>query len=181
MEGLSKTQSHPLFFQATSAVQKYDQTHAAKLKSSLEKLCWASSSVWASSEPAKSRYGNIYSPLSWFHLEVFFFCHPFLSRFHRLTENICFSFPAAFPSRGSRPPRHGYHTGQEWRGQYPLCSHQCLCLTWQKRVRMPARSLIVPASTVTASYCGLNLKCLFRFILPVKAHIVSQLADFHLV
>lgn len=34
----------------------------------------------------------------------------------------CFSFLLAFPPCGSCPPRHGHHTGQEQRGQYP-----CVC------------------------------------------------------
>lgn len=33
--------------------------------------------------------------------------------------------PPAFPSCGCCPPRHGHHTGQEQRGQYPLCTRVC--------------------------------------------------------
>lgn len=129
MEGLSKTQSHPLFFKPLP-----------QCRNTTKHTLLNSNQVWKSSVgrlPLCELQVNLLNHVMGIYtahcldsiLRFFFFCHPFLSRFHRLTENICFSFPAAFPSRGSRPPRHGYHTGQEWRGQYPLCSHQCLCLT----------------------------------------------------
>lgn len=47
-----------------------------------------------------------------------------------MTEHmVCFFFPpsTAFPSCGCCSPRYGHHTGQEQRGQYPLCTHTCAC------------------------------------------------------
>lgn len=48
-----------------------------------------------------------------------------------MTEHmVCFFFPpsTAFPSCGCCSPRYGHHTGQEQRGQYPLCTHTCACV-----------------------------------------------------
>lgn len=58
----------------------------------------------------------------------------FLSVWLRLYDrtHVLFFFlfpppPPAFPSCGCCSPRYGHHTGQEQRGQYPLCTHTCVC------------------------------------------------------
>ena len=70
------------------------QTHAAKLKSNLEKLWWPSSSVRASSEPYADSYngGNKRSTLSWFHL-VLLPCSEYISLSDRIHLLL---FPSSF-------------------------------------------------------------------------------------
>ncbi len=117
MEGFSRIAAS---VQITSTVQKYGiavaEIYAAKFKSNLEKLWWASSSVQASSELTKSCYGTYTARYLNF---IKGFCPPpeYISLSDRI--NLVLS-PPAFPSCGSCSPWHGYHTGQEQRGQYPL-------------------------------------------------------------
>lgn len=79
------------------------------------------------------------------------FCLVFLTCFWvylpaGLTEYLWFSSPPAFPSCGSRSPRHGYHTGQEQRGQYPL--FVAVCVWWVRSVRRCPLFLTVPVRSV---------------------------------